>query len=187
VFDRSVAGELYFISKKGIYVYNYRLDLFYYYEIAGAKYFAEADDGNTYFIKDGSLLVLDSEPLDDGERIEFEWESGYTDTLGLKNKNIYSVAFDLVPDSVTFFDILWISESRVGKLSSLGLDWRVMNFEELYFDKFRFNTAVTPIKLSKRMKLKRVGGFKIILKNNSDGKDFHLTSLSVFGSTTDAK
>ncbi len=186
LFDRASSGEVYFLFEKGIYVYNYRLDLFYYYEGIPAADFCETDNGEVYFVsRSGALCVFTDEPLDEKERIDFLWESGYRDTSGLLNKNIYSLDFELIPVTSTFFDVYWVSDSASGKLSDKGLDYRVFDFCDINFGRMSFRTANAPVRLSKRLKLKRARGIKLIIKNNSDGKDFHLTALSVRGSYTD--
>lgn len=188
VFDRASSGEVYFLTKKGIYVYNYRLDVFYYYEGLPAVAFAESDNGEVYFVSSsGDVAILTDDALDENERIAFLWESGYRDTLGLESKNIYSLDFELIPVTATFFDVYWVSDSASGKLSELGLDYRVLNFSDINFKRLSFKTAKAPVRLSKRLKLKRAEGVKLIIENNSDGRDFHLTALSVRGRITDTK
>lgn len=188
LFDRESMSELYLWSGDKLYVYNYALDLYYYYEGLNAAYFTEAPSSDVYFQRnDGSLCRFISESLDGDKKIDFHWETGYEDISGLDTKNIHSVEFELLPVSATSFDILWVSDNATSIAHSVGLDYKVFDFDSIYFDLFSFKTAITPVRLSKRIKLKRCRGFKIILKSDENNGDFHLLSLKIKGRLTDAK
>ncbi|MBQ7897996.1 MAG: hypothetical protein IJ323_06195 [Clostridia bacterium] len=188
VFDREREGELYLWNEDNLYVYNYALDLYYYYEGLNAACFTEAPSGDVYFQRnDGSLCHFISESFDDGKKVSFHWETGYEDASGLDTKNIHSVEFELLPVSETSFDILWVSDNATANAHNIGLDYKVFDFDSVYFDSFSFKTAITPVRLSKRLKLKRCRGFKIILKSDENNGDFHLLSLKIKGRISDAK
>ena len=188
LFDRSMKREIYIKSGNKIYVYNYLLDVFYYYEGICAESFAQDSFGKCYFITaDGTLCRFTEEHTDMGEKIDFLWESGYENFLGLECKNIYSLEFEVLPLSSTSFDIIWASEESSGTKSVIELEYKVLDFKNIFFDLFSFKTAVTPVKLFKRVKLKRIRGFKIQIKGDSENSDFHLVSLTVNGKVTDSK
>lgn len=188
LFDRERTSELYLWHADSLYVYNYALDLYYYYEGLNASYFAEAPSGDLYFQRqDGSLCHFIPESFDDGRKTSFRWETGYEDVSGLDTKNIHSVEFELLPVSETSFDILWVSDNATSIAQNVGLDYKVFDFGNVYFDLFSFKTAITPVRLKKRLKLKRCRGFKIILKSDENSGDFHLLSLKINGRLSDAE
>lgn len=187
-FDRSSLSEFFIWRGNDVYVYNYALDVFYYYNGFGAAAFAEGDDGRMWFVReDGALCISSDTKKDDGQPMEFLWESGYEDHLGLDTKNIHSIDIELYPISSTGFSFIWVSEKLTGRYETLEVEYRVADFTNLCFDSLSFATAVTPVRLHKRIKAKRVRGFKLILKNESDKTDFHMLSLMVSGRTNDAK
>ncbi len=188
LFDRSRKCEIYIWQGLKMYVYNYLTDVFYYYEGIDAVDFCQSGNGECFFITpSGFLCRMTEEHKDLGEKIDFFWESGYGDFLGLENKNIYSFDFEVLPLSSTSFDIVWVSDTATGRKSGIGLDYKVLDFKDIFFDLFSFKTAVTPVRLSKRVKLKRIRGFKIIIEGDSENSDFHLISLTVKGKVTDTK
>lgn len=181
-FDREGTGELYIYKGNSIYVYNYRLDVFYYYEGICAHAFCETGDGEVYFLTpDGKLCVMCPSPFDGEEPIEFVWESGYEEFLGLEMKNIHSLEFQIFPLSATSFDFVWISERMTGREERLFAEYRVADFSNMAFDSFSFATAVTPVRIEKRIKSKRTRGFKLVIKSNGSRGDFHLISVGVRG------
>ena len=187
-FDRRKTSELFIWSGENIYVYSYALDVFYYYEGFAPVGFAESDNGETYFLsRDGALCRFISESLDMGRCIPFEWESDYEDMAGLENKNIHRLVFELMPVSGTSFDIVWISDRMASRKWNIGVDYKVFDLASIFFDAFSFRTAITPVRLTKRVKLKRLRGFKIILKSDENNRDFHLLSLVAEGRITDAE
>ena len=188
LFERESTSEVYLYSEDKIYVYNYALDLFYYYEGIEGAYFAENPYGEVYFQhSDGRLCRFCESGYDIDKKVQFYWESDYDSVAGLETKNIHSIAFELLPVSTTSFDIMWVTDRATSKARNIGLDYKIFDFNSLFFDFFSFKTAVTPVKLIKRVKLKRCRGFKIILSSDSNSGDFHLLSLAVKGIITDAK
>lgn len=187
-FDRSSLRELYIWQGSKMYVYNYHLDVFYYYEGIEAQSFCESSIGECFFITpDGKLCRMCEEHKDMGKKIDFLWESGYEEILGLESKNIHSLEFEVLPLSSTSFDIVWVSDNATGNKAGIELNYKVLDFKDIFFDLFSFKTAVTPVRLYKRIKLKRIRGFKIIIEGDSENSDFHLISLTVRGKVTDSK
>ena len=187
VFDRTGHGEVYLWREGKIYVYNYRLDLFYYYEGLDAVAFHEDSTGSCFFLTpDGKLCRMTEESLDMGHPVDFEWETGYSEYAGLDTKNIHSIEFEVIPKSSVSFDILWASDTMTGKGMGMGAEYKVLDFESLFFDRFSFKSAITPIRIRKRVKLKRQKSFKLIVKSNENSLDFHLVSLCIRGRITDA-
>ncbi|MBR6633538.1 MAG: hypothetical protein IKL05_04450 [Clostridia bacterium] len=187
-FDRSATSELYIWQGERVYVYNYALDLFYYYEGFDATAFSEDREGLMWFVRaDGALCRITDEKLDGGSAIEFCWDSGYEEICGLDTKNVHRLEFELYPISTTSFSFVWVSEYMTSKDETLEIKYKVFDFSNIWFDSFIFNTAVTPVRLHKRIKTKRTKGFKIMLKNDGDRGDFHLLSLSVIGRVSDTQ
>ncbi|MBQ5746908.1 MAG: hypothetical protein IIV81_03105, partial [Clostridia bacterium] len=187
VFDRMGSGEVYLWREGKIYVYNYRLDLFYYYEGIDAAAFCEDGEGNCFFLTSGGdLCRMTEESRDLGRPVNFEWETGYSEYAGLDTKNIHSIEFEVIPKSSVSFDIFWASDTMTGKGIGVGAEYKVLDFESLNFSRFSFKTAITPIRLRKRVKLKRQKSFKLIVKSSENSLDFHLVSLCIRGRITDA-
>lgn len=187
-FDRASHGELYIWSGEKIYIYNYALDVFYYYEGFGAVEFSEDSTNTLWFVRsDGALCREIAKKLDDSQSVDFVWESGYEESAGLETKNVHRLEFELQPVSATSFSFIWVSERSTGRHETLEVDYKVTDFTQWYFDDMSFNTASTPVRLTKRIKTKRTRGMKLILKNDADRGDFHLLSIGVEGRISDTQ
>lgn len=185
-FDRASTSELYIWRGSDVYVYNYALDVFYYYEGFDAMMFAEDRENLTWFVKNsGELCRFTKDKSDGGSPIPFRWESGYEEHFGLSKKNVHRLEFEVYPISSTGFGFSWVSERLTGRYDTLEVEYTLADFSDVCFDSFSFATAVTPVRLYKRIKAKRTGGFKVIIENDRDRGDFHLLSLSITGRLTD--
>lgn len=187
-FDKATTSELYIWKGNKVYVYNYSTDLFYYYEGFDAAAFDEDGKGVTWFVRcDGRLCRFTDVKSDGGEPIPFRWESGYEEHFGLDTKNVHRLEFEVYPISATGFGFSWVSERLTGRYDTLEVVYNLADFANICFDTFSFSTAVTPVRLHKRIKTKRTRGFKIIIENDGNRGDFHLLSLRVSGRLTDAQ
>lgn len=187
-FDKASSSELYLWKGNRVYVYNYALDLFYYYEGFDAVEFTEDSEGVTWFVRsDGGLCRFTADRSDDGDSIPFRWESGYEEHSGLDTKNVHWLEFEVYPISATGFAFSWVSERVTGRYDALEVAYSLASFSDMHFDDFSFLTAVTPVRLHKRIKAKRTRGFKIIIENDGGRGDFHLLSLRVSGRLTDTQ
>lgn len=187
-FDKASTSELYIWKGSKVYVYNYSIDIFYYYEGFDAAAFAEDSNGVTRFVRrDGRLCRFTDAKSDGGEPIPFRWESGYEEHFGLDTKNVHRLEFEVYPISATGFGFSWVSERLTGRYDTLEVGYNLADFANVCFDAFSFSTAVTPVRLHKRIKTKRTRGFKIIIENDGNRGDFHLLSLRVSGRLTDTQ
>lgn len=187
-FDNSPMRELFIAKGNSIYVYNYGIDAFYYYEGINGVCFALDPDGNLWFTDpDGSLCLVCDTDLDGDAPIDFIWESGYETFLELDTQNVHRLEFDVFPQCETAFEAVWVTQHSTGRGERMEVEHSAIDLSRLAFDKLCFNTAVTPVKLHKRIKTKRAQGFKLILKSCKESKDLHLLGISVIGKTNDAK
>ncbi len=185
-FDRQSAFELFIWKGERVYVYNYALDVFYYFEGFGAAAFGEDGFGRCYFVRsDGALCAFTEDTLDSDEPIDFVWESGYGEYSGLDTKNVHRLELELYPGISSEFGLVWVSERQTGRCDNLTLNFRVCDFGELLFDDLSFATSRSSVRLVKRIKAKRVGSFKVIISKKGGRGDFHLISLAAIGRKTD--
>lgn len=187
-FDRSATSELYIWQGEKVYVYNYALDVFYYYEGFDAFDFAQDRYGRTWFVeKDGTLCAMTDSGLDGDKPIEFVWESGYEEHSGLDTKNVHRLEFEIYPIKAVSFGFDWMSEKLTVGKGCIKVDYRITDFENLSFDSLVFATSSAPIRLYKRIKTKRIRGFKVRIRNEGEESDFHLLSLAVSGRFSDTQ
>lgn len=187
-FDKAASSELYVWRGDKVYVYNYALDVFYYYEGFDAAAFTEDSGGVTWFVRSsGELCRFTQDKSDGGAPIPFRWESGYEEHYGLDKKNVHRLEFELYPIIATGFRFIWVSERETGRYDTLEVEYSLADFSHMRFDAFSFNTANTPVRLHKRIKAKRVGGFKLIIENDGSKGDFHLLSIGVMGRLIDTQ
>jgi hypothetical protein len=130
--------------------------VFYYYEGINGVAFALDPDGQAWFVDcDGGLCLICNTDFDGDAPIEFVWESGYETFVGLDTKNIHSLEFDVYPERDMAFEAVWVTQHSTGRGEQMEVRHSVMDISRLRFDELSFNTAVTPIRLYKRIKTKR--------------------------------
>ncbi len=106
LFNRKGTSELYLCFGSHLYVYNYRLGLFYYYEVPPVLGFCETENG-LYFAAGKNVFRVEGES-DDGEEIPTLWRSKpLSFTVPFQEKNLYwltliSMTGDAAKVSVSF-------------------------------------------------------------------------------------
>lgn len=192
-YNRVSQKELFCVFADGIYVYNYLLDVFYYYEGVSPCAFWE-DDRNTLFFgtADGKLCVVGGDA--DGEKtIEAVWQSSH---LNLGNpaytKNLFSVTVGVAPSLANYATLEWTSDKaahRTGENRGAAISFgeSLFSFRELRFDAFTFDTAHSTRLFTRRIKIKRLSFFKLIIKHARKNTGLHIFSLLFRGKINDQR
>jgi len=191
VYNDKDSGELYVCFENKTYVYNYGLDVFYFYDGFTAKCFCR-DEKDLYFCNEKRIFRVGGKN-DDGKAISSIWQSKYFDfDTKQYTKNLFSVTVGLKPSLNSFANLEWSSDNATQYVKGLAkinvsLKSRLFSFLDMNFKSFSFNTSHTPKLIRRRLKVKRFAFLKLIIKNDLPESDAHILSLSLEGQINDAK
>lgn len=182
-FDNEDLGEFWIVYNNKVWIYNYRIDVWFKFEyhhnitsiltINKKKYFG-TDTGEIMQINK-SLI---SERSDNGEAINATWEMGFYDLgnewlLKFLNKTWIS----LKPENKSKIDVYWETNRDGSITSSTPISYNNLDFTNLDFRDTSFLTNYNPQPFRIKTKAKKWVYFKLILKNNTDA--YTATVLSI--------
>lgn len=187
LFDSEVSNELLISHGDEVYVYNYRLDVFYLWRGIAAVSFGNMPSGRRLFQRiDGSLCALFESDSDDGKSVSAFWCTPYLE-LARGIKNLHRVSLEIVPGFATLADLSWVSEhGETGRGTFFGRHKR-FSFEKLNFAHLGFMTGLAEKTISMRMRHKRFEKLKLRLENSYPNSDLHVVSFTLSGIVTDKK
>ena len=160
-FDSETTNELFIWCTDEIYVYNYSLDVFYYWKGITPVTLVTLETGRILFVsRDGELCALFESDKDDMREIDAVWETPY---LKIKDgiKNLYSMSAEVFPDMNTGASITWISDKGESIERSVKGRYRRFSFKNLDFTAMGFMTGVSSKKLRFRQRHKRFERIKV--------------------------
>jgi len=182
-FDSERTRELFVWCEDEIYVYNYSLDVFYYWKGISPCGFATLENGRILFeSSEGSLCALFESDRDDTLPVEAVWETPYL-SLAAGVKNLYSMTATVYPERSTRALVTWISDKGESVEKSMEGRYNTFSFEELDFLSLGFMTGVSPQRMRFRERHKRFERLKVRFSCPGDG-ELHLMGFSLEGAVT---
>ncbi len=186
-FDSEKTGELFIYYSDECYVYNYNLDVFYYWKGIVSKGFVSAEGERILFLnRDGSLCALFESSLDGDSAVCASWSTPYLEFAdGIKN--LHRLDIETSPDINTKADIYWVSDHGERGQKSFFEELRRFTFEKLDFTNIGFSTGISSRRMSARVRHKRFEKMKLKFENNYPDSSLHILSYSTRGVITDKK
>ncbi len=186
-FDSDKTHEFFIWQGDEIYVYNYMLDVFYFwcgFESAG---FCALEDGKIMFVsKNGSLCIMNGGANDDGHAVKCVWETPYLEyAKGVKN--LQSVFVEVYPDISTRLNLFWVSDHATSGKKSFFEHHKRFTFEKLDFNNLGFKTGKSPNMFFSRIKHKRFEKMKLRIESEFCDSHLHVLSLRALGVVSDKK
>lgn len=159
------------IGKK-VWVYNYRVDVWYVLELPHEPTcFMTVDKKLCFGTTDGQIMMFDvNEVTFDGEEIVSTWDMGYS-TFGVDylRKYIQIMFISLLPLASTHVDI-YVSTDRNASMKFVKtVKYSLSNFDDWDFSNFSFETNYSPQPKKVKLKAKKINYLKIRLV--CDGTD----------------
>jgi hypothetical protein len=187
LYDSQSSNRLFIFCQNEIYVYDYRLDVFYLWRGFSPCGFGELSSDRVLFQRsDGSLCALFESDTDDSAPVEAVWTSAYLE-LDEGVKNLYSLDFEVIPEINSRAEVSWISNhGQMGKESFEG-NYKRFAFNKLNFTSLGFMTGVSERRIHMRIKHKRFEKMKLKLENSYPDSALHLSSITLKGLVTDKK
>ncbi len=186
-FDSERTGELFLSYKDECYVYNYVLDVFYFFKGIDSRAFAVRDDGAILFVRaDGALCILFEGEYDDTSPISAVWTTPYLDYAeGVKNLHRLEVC--LCPDMDTRLDVCWTSNHGESGQKSFFKRYKRATFKKLDFTSLGFETGLSVQRFSQRLRHKRFEKMKLRFENSYPESSVQILSYRTLGKVTDKK
>ncbi len=178
--------ELYLWCGEDIFVYNYRLDVFYLWRGFAPVGFGRLGKGTLFQRTDGSLCSMLGSMTDDGRAVVAEWSTSYLE-LADGIKNLYRIELETVPELNSVAELSWVSDHSETGRCTFNSKMRRFSFERLNFARMGFQTSLAEKRLSMRVKHKRFEKLKLRLENSSPESSLHISGIRLSGIITDKK
>ncbi len=167
LFNRKATSELYLAVEGHLYVYNYRLKVFYYYETPVIDGFCEGEDG--FYFASGNVMYQVGGETDDGREIVARWESGPLDFSDhTRNKTLFRLSL----------------YGQTQKETELNLEARAENERGEEVKTVRFPSGKEFSLGVVRLPMRKVRLLRLFFEVRGAG-DFLLRSLRIKGRITD--
>lgn len=192
VFLRSMTEEVYVVVSTGIYVYNYRKNLFYYYEGFRPRVTLEDETSAFFFGTDDGKICRTEGVLDDGEGIEAYWESGPLFCGDRTHKkHLFDASFGLSSTEPAPLLLSWVTDNATSRTLLFNREKRLFanlfSFENLDFESLSFETARRSKRRKIRIGAKRFDHITLCLTHPKEPHDLCLTHLILRGKICDQK
>lgn len=175
--DYEKYGEYWIVNDNKVYIYNYRIGVwFYYYFAHNITSTALVDDKITLGTDEGDLLVIDGSLDDKGELINAFMETGWLD-YGHSNirKFVNFMWVQIFPESDSSAEVCY--EVDRGRMRCLKLiEYKNLDFEDVDFADFTFLTNYNPKSFRLKPKAKKFVYVRFTIQNNKRNK---LTLLGI--------
>lgn len=176
-------NELWIALDKIVIVYNYKNDLWYKFELLHNITSMLYMDKTMYFgTDDGRIMRFDDSLKNfNGAAISAEWEMGYYawDADWLRKFMGYTW-FSVKPDFRVNLDVYWITDrDTVEKQSSLSLQYNLMDYEQIDYDAWTYETSLSPKPKRIKTKAKKFTYIRFVLRNDVLNYTFHLLSINM--------
>lgn len=177
--DWDTRGELWICVGSDVWIFNYRLGVWYMFTNIPATCFMVID-GQLYFgTADGQIMLFDTDIHgDNGQPITAHWETGFydfsTETL---MKFITRLWISIQPETKASVDISYITNRGAGAQSHTAR-YSLATFEHADFGKWSFLTSYNPQPFRFKIKAKKFVFFKLMLDSNNADEAFTVLSIS---------
>jgi hypothetical protein len=164
---------------KEIYIYNYRLDVWYKFQVNDTiTTFLIAEDVMYFGINNGQIMRFDRAELDDnGTAIATTWEMNFYDfNAEWLQKFINEMWISMKPESRASVDLTF-QTNRKSSSNTFKAVYNLATFKSTNFASFSFLTNYNPQPFRFKIKAKKFVYFKLVLTNSA--LDEKVTILSI--------
>ncbi|HBL83856.1 MAG: hypothetical protein A2Y17_08050 [Clostridiales bacterium GWF2_38_85] len=167
MFDFEATGELWVAASDTVFVYNYRLDIWYIYDNIPAYSFVIVANTLFFGTYSGKIArVSEYVSDDDGAAIECEWKTPYFDCGNMaKLKELRSLTLMLNNTNANSVDVYWKSDDQAGDATPIAIVTPASTG----------GTTIVPL----RMMIKRFNTAKLIIRNSALTNDASVLSMTL--------
>ena len=164
-----------------VWIHNYRLDVWYKYNLLDTPNFMYVYQNELYFCTDNTIMKFDDTFADNAVKFDDYWYMNYYNFgAGWLRKQINKIFFGIQPQSNSSLNVSWESDYAISNtVTRITNQGRVFSFANLHFDDFTFNTIYNPKEVMKKIKIKKFTYMKLKLYCNSLTDTATVTSLTI--------
>jgi hypothetical protein len=173
--------EYWMAFENEVIIHNYRLNVWYKFELDHNVTKLYVREGNMYFgTDDGRIMKFNADlKSDNGANIDAHWESGFYDfEAEYLQKFIDEMWISLQPSVNTSVDITYETD-RDASSQTYDAEIKLFTFEDVDFANFTFLTSVVPQPFRFKIKAKKFVYFKLKLDNNANNEKLTVLSINL--------
>jgi hypothetical protein len=185
-FDWEKNYEYWLAVTNKVYIYNYKIDVWYYFELADTPSCFLEIDGIAYFgTSNGKIMKFDKEKLNDnGTTIKAKVETGFMSFDANYITKFLNFGFiGLQPQGKSKCLVSWITDNN-NSSDIYTIQYNLIDFNNINFNDFSFLVSDSPKPFRLKLKAKKFCYFKLICENNETDKDMVILNITlpvVFG------
>lgn len=169
-----------FVGNKG-YIYNYKIDVWYYFELYHTPTCFIEIDGECYFgTSTGLIMKFDTGTFtDNGNAVSAKWETGFL-SFGVNyiRKFLTFGWVGLQPETKSYCDVTWESDRDISP-ENYVVSYNLFDFGDVDFGDFEFNTNYNPQPFRLKFKIKKFCYVKFIGINDKTDKAMTILNLNL--------
>lgn len=182
-YDFEELSEYWLCVGNKVWVYNYRIDVWYYFELYDTPTCFLTINKELYFgTSKGQIMKFEDDLRSfNGQSIPSRWEMGNYDwDLEFIRKFLNRVWISLQAGSKVGLNVSWETEKNAST-QALPIGYNLFDLKLLDFEDFSFETnySIQPFRL--KIKAKKFAYFKLILENNSATETVTVLSIILLG------
>jgi hypothetical protein len=181
-YDYEELGEYWLCVGKDVWIYNYKIDVWYKFTFADTPTCFIEIDGEMYFGTDnGEIMRFDEELRSfNGDTINAEWYMGFYDAAAeWLRKYLNFTHISLKPDAWSKVDVYWETNKTNVRETPVTIGYTNIDFDDIDFDDWSFDSNYNPQPFRIKTKAKKWVYFRLIIKNNSDRYTTHVLSINL--------
>jgi len=180
-FDFEKNFEYFIAIGTTVYIYNYKIDVWYKYTLTDTPTWFIEINGEAYFgTSIGQVMKFDSTDItDDGTIFTAEWETGFMNHQANWIRKFLTYGwFSMKPEGKSLCNIDWETDQGTSQ-ASYELKYNLIDFSNVDFADFSFSTNYNPKPFRKKLKSKKYSVIKIKGKNESDTERMTVLSITL--------
>lgn len=180
-FDFESKFEYWLCVGTNAYIYNYKNDTWYKYELADIPSVFYEVDGVGYFgTSTGKIMKFDDDTLtDNGTTITAQWETGFLAFEANYIRKFLNFAWiGMQPEGRSKCDVSWQSDNGSSS-SDYEISYNLLDFGNVDFSDFSFTTNYNPQPFRLKLKVKKFTFLKIIGENASDNESMTILNITL--------
>jgi len=180
-FDFEKNFEYFIAIGTSVYVYNYKIDVWYKYTLTDTPTWFIEIGGEAYFgTSIGQVMKFDSTDItDDGTIFTAEWETGFMNHQANWIRKFLTYGwFSMKPEGKSLCNIDWETDQGTSQ-ASYELKYNLIDFSNVDFADFSFSTNYNPKPFRRKLKAKKYSLIKIKGKNESSTERMTVLSMTL--------
>lgn len=182
-FDYEAIGEYWLCIDNKIWIHNYRIDVWYYYELTTTPTCFVISDGDLFFgTTIGKIMKFDEIKTDSDTAINAVWEMGFYD-WGAEwlRKYLSKTWITLKPSSRSSVNVSWETNIDGSEVDATKIEYNLVDYSKVNYSDWTYQTSYNPQPFTLKTKAKKFVYFKLRLTNHSITDEAVVLSINMLG------